>query len=210
MDHSNRFTCSFSMLSYKLMASSLLFAILLVALVDSADGTARGLQSIPGFCDGTEELDDLRDLTVDAYKEVSGRFGNAVVKAQDSAGYPDFLGDYKSTPSDGWVSSNLIMNNIVGMACTAGKNSGKKQCVCPKEITIRGPGNFQQWSITAPETVVGWTFAVLEFLGFLLYQTWPTLAQMVRRMCHSKQKKDDAKMMAGEAAKMRKKNINIY
>ena len=193
------------MLSYKLMASSLLFGILLVALVDSADGTARGLRSIPGFCEGTEELDDLRDLSVDAYKEVSGRFGNAIVKAQDSAGYPDFLGDYKSTATDGWVSTNFIMNNIVGAACTAGRNAGKKECVCPKQITIRGPGDFQQWSITAPETVVGWTFAVLEFFAFVIWKTWPTLAKMVRRVCHSERKKDDAKMMAGEAAKMRKK-----
>ena len=187
------------------MATSLLIAVVCFLLVDSVDGTARGLHSVPGFCEGTEELDDLRDLSVDAYQKVTGRYGNAVVKAQDSAGYPDFVGDFKSTPSDGWVSTNFIMNYIVGAACTAGKNAGKKQCVCPKEITIRGPGEFQQWSITAPETVVGWTFAVLEFFAFVIWKTYPTLVKVFRQVCRSERKKDDAKMMAGEAAKMRKK-----
>ena len=103
------------------------------------------------------------------------------------------------------------MNNIVGTACTAGKNAGKKECVCPKQITIRGPGNFEQWSITAPESVVGWTFAVLEFLAFVIWKSWPALIGAFQKVCRSGNKQhEDPKMMAGEAAKMRKENINIY
>ena len=36
----------------------------------------RGLASIKGFCAGDEALDDLRDLTDDAYKKISGRYGS--------------------------------------------------------------------------------------------------------------------------------------
>ena len=36
----------------------------------------RGLASIPGFCANDEALDDLRDLTEDAYKKISGRYGS--------------------------------------------------------------------------------------------------------------------------------------
>ena len=36
----------------------------------------RGLASIPGFCEGEEALDDLRDMSEDAYKKISGRYGS--------------------------------------------------------------------------------------------------------------------------------------
>ena len=36
----------------------------------------RGLSSIPGFCAGEEALDDLRDLSEDSYKKISGRYGS--------------------------------------------------------------------------------------------------------------------------------------
>ena len=36
----------------------------------------RGLASIPGFCEGEEALDDLRDLSEDVYKKISGRYGS--------------------------------------------------------------------------------------------------------------------------------------
>ena len=36
----------------------------------------RGLASISGFCAGDEALDDLRDLSSDAYKKISGRYGS--------------------------------------------------------------------------------------------------------------------------------------
>ena len=36
----------------------------------------RGLASIPGFCAGEEALDDLRDLSEDSYKKISGRYGS--------------------------------------------------------------------------------------------------------------------------------------
>ena len=57
---------------FKIMAISLLLAVLLVLLVDSADGASRGLHSVADFCEGTGELDDLRDLTVDVYKKQTG------------------------------------------------------------------------------------------------------------------------------------------
>ena len=37
---------------------------------------SRGLASIPGFCAGEEALDDLRDLSEDSYKKISGRYGS--------------------------------------------------------------------------------------------------------------------------------------
>ena len=36
----------------------------------------RGLASIPGFCAGQEALDDLRDLSEDSYKKITGRYGS--------------------------------------------------------------------------------------------------------------------------------------
>ena len=36
----------------------------------------RGLASVEGFCAGQEALDDLRDLTEDVYKKISGRYGS--------------------------------------------------------------------------------------------------------------------------------------
>ena len=36
----------------------------------------RGLASIQGFCAGDEALDDLRDLSEDVYKKISGRYGS--------------------------------------------------------------------------------------------------------------------------------------
>ena len=36
----------------------------------------RGLASIPGFCAGEEVLDDLRDLSEDSYKKITGRYGS--------------------------------------------------------------------------------------------------------------------------------------
>ena len=37
---------------------------------------SRGLASIPGFCAGQEALDDLRDLSEDSYKKITGRYGS--------------------------------------------------------------------------------------------------------------------------------------
>ena len=39
----------------------------------------RGLASIEGFCAGDEALDDLRDLTNDAYRKKTGRYGSVSV-----------------------------------------------------------------------------------------------------------------------------------
>ena len=39
----------------------------------------RGLASIPGFCEGEEALDDLRDMSEDAYKKITGRYGSVSV-----------------------------------------------------------------------------------------------------------------------------------
>ena len=39
----------------------------------------RGLASIEGFCAGDEALDDLRDLTNDAYRKKTGRYGSVNV-----------------------------------------------------------------------------------------------------------------------------------
>ena len=36
----------------------------------------RGLASVEGFCAGQEALDDLRDLSEDVYKKISGRYGS--------------------------------------------------------------------------------------------------------------------------------------
>ena len=36
----------------------------------------RGLASIEGFCAGQEALDDLRDLSEDSYKKITGRYGS--------------------------------------------------------------------------------------------------------------------------------------
>ena len=36
----------------------------------------QGLASIQGFCAGDEALDDLRDLSEDTYKKISGRYGS--------------------------------------------------------------------------------------------------------------------------------------
>ena len=36
----------------------------------------RGLASVEGFCAGQEALDDLRDLSEDVYKRISGRYGS--------------------------------------------------------------------------------------------------------------------------------------
>ena len=36
----------------------------------------RGLASIEGFCAGQEALDDLRDMSEDSYKKITGRYGS--------------------------------------------------------------------------------------------------------------------------------------
>ena len=56
-------------------------AILVLAVVNGVRGGVlptknRGLASIPGFCSGEEALDDLRDLSEDSYKKISGRYGS--------------------------------------------------------------------------------------------------------------------------------------
>ena len=55
--------------------------VLALAVVSGVQGGVlptknRGLASIPGFCAGEEALDDLRDLSEDSYKKISGRYGS--------------------------------------------------------------------------------------------------------------------------------------
>ena len=59
-------------------------AIAIVLALSAANGVRggvlptknRGLASIEGFCAGQEALDDLRDLSEDSYKKISGRYGS--------------------------------------------------------------------------------------------------------------------------------------
>ena len=168
----------------------------------------RGLASISGFCDGSESLDDLRDLTEDAYRKITGRYGSAVVKATDSAGFSDYVGDHKSTETDGWTSMPTIMDYILGIACTAGLKAGiKQQCQCPEQITLRGPGPLKDWSVTAaPETIAGWTFAGLELVVILAAWFWPVLVKTYRRVFKSTSNQEAcARCNCGDAASERKK-----
>ena len=62
-------------------AASTTAIILVLAVVSGVRGgvlptKSRGLASIPGFCAGEEALDDLRDLSEDSYKKISGRYGS--------------------------------------------------------------------------------------------------------------------------------------
>ena len=55
--------------------------VLVLAVVSGVQGGVlptqnRGLASIPGFCAGQEALDDLRDLSEDSYKKITGRYGS--------------------------------------------------------------------------------------------------------------------------------------
>ena len=59
-------------------------AIAMILALSAANGVrggvlptkSRGLASIPGFCAGDEALDDLRDLSEDSYKKITGRYGS--------------------------------------------------------------------------------------------------------------------------------------
>ena len=64
-----------------MMSAAATIAILALAVVNGVRGgvlptKSRGLASIPGFCAGEEALDDLRDLSEDSYKKISGRYGS--------------------------------------------------------------------------------------------------------------------------------------
>ena len=63
------------------MFSAAVIAAILALVVTGVRGgvlptKSRGLASIPGFCAGEEALDDLRDLSEDSYKKISGRYGS--------------------------------------------------------------------------------------------------------------------------------------
>ena len=63
------------------MSAALATAIFLVLAVSGVRGGVlptkhRGLASIEGFCAGQEALDDLRDLSEDSYKKITGRYGS--------------------------------------------------------------------------------------------------------------------------------------
>ena len=62
-------------------AASAATIFLVLAVVNGVRGGVlptknRGLASIEGFCAGQEALDDLRDLSEDSYKKISGRYGS--------------------------------------------------------------------------------------------------------------------------------------
>ena len=63
------------------MSTAAAIAIILVLAVNGVRGGVlptkhRGLASIEGFCAGQEALDDLRDLSEDSYKKITGRYGS--------------------------------------------------------------------------------------------------------------------------------------
>ena len=63
------------------MFSAAVIAAILALVVTGVRGgvlptKSRGLASIPGFCAGEEALDDLRDLSEDSYKKITGRYGS--------------------------------------------------------------------------------------------------------------------------------------
>ena len=63
------------------MSAAAAIAILALAVINGVRGGVlptqnRGLASIPGFCAGQEALDDLRDLSEDSYKKITGRYGS--------------------------------------------------------------------------------------------------------------------------------------
>ena len=63
------------------MSAATAIVVLVLAVVSGVRGGVlptqnRGLASIPGFCAGQEALDDLRDLSEDSYKKISGRYGS--------------------------------------------------------------------------------------------------------------------------------------
>ena len=63
------------------MSSAAIAIVILALVVTGVRGgvlptQSRGLASIPGFCAGGEALDDLRDLSEDSYKKISGRYGS--------------------------------------------------------------------------------------------------------------------------------------
>ena len=62
-------------------AAATAIVVLVLAVVNGVRGGVlptknRGLASIEGFCAGQEALDDLRDLSEDSYKKISGRYGS--------------------------------------------------------------------------------------------------------------------------------------
>ena len=64
-----------------MMSAAASIAILALAVINGVRGGVlptqnRGLASIPGFCAGQEALDDLRDLSEDSYKKITGRYGS--------------------------------------------------------------------------------------------------------------------------------------
>ena len=64
-----------------MMSAAVAAIVLALAVVNGVQGGVlptknRGLASIPGFCAGEEALDDLRDLSEDSYKKISGRYGS--------------------------------------------------------------------------------------------------------------------------------------
>ena len=83
-----------------------------------------------------------------------------MVRAQDSRGYPEVVGDMSSTPTDGQMSFFNIFEQIIRRACSTGIDIEAKRC---SNFVVEDPlGNT--WTISYSTSVATWCILAFSLL----------------------------------------------
>ena len=83
-----------------------------------------------------------------------------MVRARDSRGYPEVVGDSSSTPTDGQVNFFNIFQDIVRWACTAGIEIEASKC---SNFQVEDPlGNV--WTVSYTSSVATWCILAFSLL----------------------------------------------
>jgi len=83
-----------------------------------------------------------------------------MVRARDSRGYPEVVGDSSSTPTDGQVNFFTIFQDIVRWACTAGIEIEASKC---SNFQVEDPlGNV--WTVSYTSSVATWCILAFSLL----------------------------------------------
>ena len=84
----------------------------------------------------------------------------AMVRASDSRGYPEVVGDTSSTPTDGQLSFFSIFEQIIRRACSTGIDIEAKRC---SNFVVEDPlGNT--WTISYSTSVATWCILAFSLL----------------------------------------------
>ena len=87
-------------------------------------------------------------------------FVKAMVRARDSRGYPEVVGDSSSTPTDGQINFFNIFQEIVRWACTAGIEIEASKC---SNFQVEDPlGNV--WTVSYTSSVATWCILAFSLL----------------------------------------------